>query len=605
MIVPMKKYTFLVYHAEYQKFLEGLRKVGVVDVVERTKDLDDETRDQLLEQKQISDTIKLLQRRKVEAGKTGSANENGIETAGKVRELLHEQENLQQQLAALNKEISNLEPWGDFSVETLKKLREAGLVVSFYITSTRKFDPEWEKQYNIGVVNHAPPNVYFIHVSERYEQVEFDAEEIKTPEHSLSELRDRKNAIHQRIGEINQSLDEIAATSLPLLHNTLQQLTSKTDFKRVLANTRPEADDKVMILQGFVPETSEGELVRFCEEGNILYITDLPKEDEKVPILLKNNRFARLYETIGSFYDLPNHRELDLVPFFAPFYMMFFGFCLGDAGYGLFIVLMAGLAKRKMPAMKSVLTLAQFLGLSTVIFGILTGTFFGINLIETEISWLEGIKSYMIDYNQMFYLAIILGVIQILFGMVLKVVNITRVHGFRHSLSTIGWLLLIIGSGAIYALKNSGYLPEGISSVIQYGVFAGSGALILLFNHPKRKIYINFGAGLWDVYVMITGLLGDLLSYLRLFALGISSAILGMVFNSMAMNMKPDIIILGPVVMIIILVFGHGITIFMSALGAFVHPIRLTFVEFYKNAGFTGGGKAFKPFAETASKASE
>jgi V/A-type H+-transporting ATPase subunit I len=132
-----------------------------------------------------------------------------------------------------------------------------------------------------------------------------------------------------------------------------------------------------------------------------------------------------------------------------------------------------------------------------------------------------------------------------------------------------------------------------------------AGLLILVLNNPKRNILINIGAGLWDVYGMATGLLGDILSYIRLFALGISSAILGMVFNSMAMSMKPDNIILGPLVMILILVVGHGITIFMSSLGAFVHPIRLTFVEFYKNAGFTGGGKAYKPFAEPASKSSE
>jgi V/A-type H+-transporting ATPase subunit I len=151
----------------------------------------------------------------------------------------------------------------------------------------------------------------------------------------------------------------------------------------------------------------------------------------------------------------------------------------------------------------------------------------------------------------------------------------------------------------------AGILSEQASGFMQYGVMIVSGILILLVNNPKRNVLMNFGAGLWDVYVMATGLLGDLLSYLRLFALGVSSAILGMVFNSMAMNMKPDNIILGPIVMILILVFGHSITIFMSALGAFVHPIRLTFVEFYKNAGFTGGGKEYKPFEKLTTKVTE
>jgi V/A-type H+/Na+-transporting ATPase subunit I len=141
-----------------------------------------------------------------------------------------------------------------------------------------------------------------------------------------------------------------------------------------------------------------------------------------------------------------------------------------------------------------------------------------------------------------------------------------------------------------------------VAGIVQNSIFIVSGILILVLNHPKRNIFMNIGAGLWDVYSMATSLLGDILSYIRLFALGVSSAILGMVFNSMAMSMKPDNIILGPLVMIIILIIGHGITIFMAALGAFVHPIRLTFVEFYKNAGFTGGGKSYSPFAEPASK---
>jgi V/A-type H+-transporting ATPase subunit I len=97
---------------------------------------------------------------------------------------------------------------------------------------------------------------------------------------------------------------------------------------------------------------------------------------------------------------------------------------------------------------------------------------------------------------------------------------------------------------------------------------------------------------------MITGILGDLLSYIRLFALGISSAILGLVFNQLAFSMSPDNKILGPIVIVIILLIGHGINIFMSGLGSFVHPLRLTFVEFYKNAGFIGGGKKYKPFSK-------
>lgn len=600
MIVPMKKYTFLVYHADYQKFLEELRQVGVVDVVERTKDLDDETRDQLLEQKQISDTIKLLQHRKVDITESFPSDTDGIAVVQKVRELLNEQESLEQQLISVNKEIANLEPWGDFSLETLKKLREAGLNVSFYITSTKKFKPEWEQQYNIGVANTVPPNVYFILVRENDEQVELDAEEIKTPERSLSEMMRRREAIHARAAEINQALDHYAATSVPVLKDALNNLAGRTDLKRVLANTKPEADEKVMILQGFVPETGDAKLMRFCEERDILYLEGKPEEKDKIPILLQNNRFSKLFEPISKLFSLPSYYELDLTPFFAPFFMMFFGFCLGDAGYGLIVLLGATLYKRKAkPGFRPYLSLAQYLGIATFIFGVISGTFFGINLIETKVSFLSEVRGYFFDSQKMFYLALVLGLIQIIFGMIVKVFNIIRQKGFAYALSTIGWLFLIVGMIARVALTHYAILPEG-EKVFLYTVLGISGVFILLLNDPKVNVFVRIGKGVWDVYGMVTGIFGDLLSYIRLFALGISSAILGLVINSIGLDML-GIPVIGPVIFVLFLTVGHVANILISSLGAFVHPMRLTFVEFYKNAGFSGGGKEYKPFSEKIS----
>jgi len=596
MIVPMKKFTFLVYHADYQKFLEELRQVGVVDIVERTKDLDDETRDQLLEQKQIADTIKFLQRRQVEQQETTQISD-GIQVVQKVRELLNEQENLEQQLISVNKEIANLEPWGDFSLETLKKLREAGLSVSFYITSTKKFKPEWESQYNIGVVNTAPPNVYFILVRDNDDQVELDAEEIKTPERPLSEVIKRRDEIHARIKEIGEALDHFAATTIPSLQESLNHLATKTEFRRVLANTRPEADEKVMLLQGFVPQTSEAELVRFCEERNILYVEGQPEEKDKIPVLLQNNRFSRLFEPISKLFSLPSYYELDLTPFFAPFFMMFFGFCLGDAGYGLIVLIGATLYKRKAkPVLKPYLSLAQYLGIATFIFGVISGTFFGINLIEAEVAFLSEIKGYFFDSQKMFYLALVLGLIQIIFGMIVKVFNISKQKGFAYALSTIGWLILILGMIARVALIHFGILPEG-EKIALYSVLGVSGIFILFLNDPKVNVFVRVGKGVWDVYGMVTGIFGDLLSYIRLFALGISSAILGLVINSIGLDML-GIPVIGPVIFVLFLTIGHIANILISSLGAFVHPMRLTFVEFYKNAGFSGGGKEYKPFSE-------
>jgi V/A-type H+/Na+-transporting ATPase subunit I len=161
---------------------------------------------------------------------------------------------------------------------------------------------------------------------------------------------------------------------------------------------------------------------------------------------------------------------------------------------------------------------------------------------------------------------------------------------------TIGWITLLLGSIIVYSIGE--FTPVEASNLrpLWYVLFAISGTMILLLNNLTRNILMNLGVGLWDSYNMVTGILGDLLSYIRLFALGISSAILGFVFNSLAVSMSGNIPVLSILIMVVILVIGHGINLFMSGLGAFVHPMRLTFVEFYKNAGFSGGGKKYNPF---------
>ena len=149
---------------------------------------------------------------------------------------------------------------------------------------------------------------------------------------------------------------------------------------------------------------------------------------------------------------------------------------------------------------------------------------------------------------------------------------------------------LLVGKGQVKE-----YNQMTIVTKLVYLLLAVAGLLVFVLNNLRRNVVVNIGAGLWDTYNMVTGLLGDVLSYIRLFALGISGSVLGLVFNDLAMNMSGDIPVLKQVIMLVILLFGHGVNLFMSGLGAFVHPMRLTFVEFYKNSGFEGGGKKYNP----------
>jgi V/A-type H+-transporting ATPase subunit I len=147
-----------------------------------------------------------------------------------------------------------------------------------------------------------------------------------------------------------------------------------------------------------------------------------------------------------------------------------------------------------------------------------------------------------------------------------------------------------------YGLPALGVMVPEVVMVGFYGIFVLSGIAIFFFNTPGTNPALQVGIGVWHAYNMVTGLLGDLLSYVRLFALGLTGGILGMVFNSLAVDMAPDVPVVGMLVTIIILLFGHSLNICLTLLGALVHPLRLTFVEFYKNAGFEGGGREYKPF---------
>ena len=180
--------------------------------------------------------------------------------------------------------------------------------------------------------------------------------------------------------------------------------------------------------------------------------------------------------------------------------------------------------------------------------------------------------------------------------------TITATVGFRYALSTLGWFLILLGGSLAAGLPmlDEAWVIPGFtaSSPAFYAVLGVGVVLMFFFNSPGKNPFINFGTGLWDTYNNITGILSDVLSYIRLFAIGLSGGILATVFNDLASGLSPDIPVLHELVVVIILLIGHSINIFMSAISSFVHPMRLTFVEFYKNAGFEMAARQFEPLTK-------
>jgi len=241
----------------------------------------------------------------------------------------------------------------------------------------------------------------------------------------------------------------------------------------------------------------------------VYYDIKKPAPEDNVPIQLNNKGLFAWFEPICKLYMLPKYNELDLTPFFAPFFMLFFGLCLGDSGYGLFLLLGVTLyrllAKNIGKTMKPILSLVQLLAASTFFCGMLTGTFFGANFYDLDWPFIQRMKhAIAMDNNDMFQLSLLLGVIQILFGMILKAVNQAIQFGFKYAVGTIGWIILLVSVG-LAAVLPAVFPMGGTAHLV---ILAIAGAMILFYNSPDKNIFINFGLGLWDSYNMGNRLTG-------------------------------------------------------------------------------------------------
>lgn len=600
----MKKLTFLIFHKDYEHFLHDLRELGMVHVVENKLN---QTQSEQLEKlymqwKQLSEAKKILEKyrdKKNPLPPNPVDIEKGYRLPREIEKIQADAAALTQQLQISKKERDALIPWGNFDPENISRLESAGYFIHFFVVANRDYNPEWEELYNAIVIETKSSKTYFITITkDRDIPKKLNLEAVKMPEVSLEQLNGMIDDLNAKLQENEEKLRRLTA-DFPSLEAAIAEIDSEIRFTRVQVSADHVADNKVMLLQGWVPESNEQDICNYLELKEVFYIIEDPQPEDDVPILLQNKKFARLFEPLTEMYTLPKYSELDLTPYFAPFYMIFFGLSLGDLGYGLFLFLAATVVKiiKKTSLgknLKDILTLAQVLGASAFFCGLLTGGFFGFNIYEVNIPFVAMLKEKIfLDNNQMFVLSLVLGVVQIMFGMLLKIFNRKRQFGFKYTLSTIGWFVLLLSIGIAVLLPT--YFPLfGTAHTI---VALTAGILIFFFNSPGKNPLFNLGLGLWDTYNMATGLLGDVLSYVRLFALGLSGGILASVFNSLAVGISPDNnVVIGAIVTVLIFVVGHGITIFMNTLGAIVHPMRLTFVEFYKNAEFTGGGKKYNPF---------
>ena len=586
MITQMKKYTFLVFHREYEAFLEQLREVGVVHITEKAAGMADDAHLQEL-------LAKAEYTRKIIA-------------QGAPDQLITEKANLEQRIATIQKEVARMAIWGDFSAERLELLKAAGYTLRYFSCAKKLFQEEWGI-----VVAEEGANVYFVQVAKAGEaavELEVCQEQQLNPK-SASDLQKDVEGLNGLLVAQNARIELWAKENIPALEAELKDLQQQIDWKRVTLNTETECDGALKLLEGFCPIDQVPALQEVLTKQEVYYQEEDPTAEDNTPIKLRNNKFTQLFESLTGMYGWPNYGEFDPTPILAPFFLLFFAMCMGDCGYGILLIIIGMLIARKklnIEMFDGLGPIITVLGVGTTVVGFFLGTFMGIDLFQAE--WVpQALKNVMIkgnlevagsSYDIQMVLALCIGVFHICLAMVVKAICYTKQTGFKENIATWGWTLLIVG-GLIVIILGMTILPAIVFQWALIAVAVVSALGIYIFNTPGRNPLINIGAGLWDTYNMATGILGDVLSYIRLYALGLAGGMLGAAFNNLSL------MVMGGSVegatwqwlpFVLILVLGHVLNLAMSALGAFVHPLRLSFVEYFKNAGYEGKGMLYKPF---------
>lgn len=611
MITKMKKYDFLVYHAQYDDFLEKLREIGVLHIA--TLENNDKSCELLVEKfnlkKRIENNIDILYNKldkNISLSQTSIHEfDEGMDLLAKSEALLSQLEQAKQALTIAEKEYERISAWGNFSIDQLKKIEETGYYVKLFTCPTRMYKPEWEEQFNAFVINELNNTTYFVTLTND-EKIEIEAEQfdINNSDSTIAtaNYEEAKKLYNTQFEEIK----EFAVNNINNLKYLSLLITEIIDIDKVKLNTIKAADDTVMVLEGYCPIDTESTLLDFLQKNDIYYEVNDPKAEDNVPIKLRNNRFTKLFEPLTGMYGLPNYNEFDPTPILGPFFLLFFAMCMGDAGYGLILILFGiGVItkKIKIEMFEGLGPIITVLGVGTTVIGFFLGTFFGIDL--STVSWLpdsvKGIllKGELMGFDIQMVAAIIIGIFHICLAMVVKAICYTKQSGIMNNLSTWGWLILILGGiiTAILAISNAISIEATKYMIIAIGIISALG--IFIFNNIKRNPLINIGAGLWDTYNMITGILSDVLSYIRLYALGLAGAMLGQAFNQLGfMVLGDDPIFIQYLPFIIIVLIGHTLNIALSSLSAFVHPLRLTFVEYFKNLGYEGKGEKYSPLSK-------
>ncbi|MHC4665063.1 MAG: V-type ATP synthase subunit I [Planctomycetota bacterium] len=436
--------------------------------------------------------------------------------------------------------------------------------------------------------------------SAEFEPVSFEnmtgtvAELVEQHRQKLDETRNQLQQHNTEAESLSENL-----LNLEILHDHYSNLLNREQTK----DTAP-ATEQTVILEGWVKESGYPRLEKTVSSFAASSLSRIePAQDEQIPVEIENKNVVKPFEVITRLYGMPQRIEVDPTVFLAPFFALFFGLCLTDAGYGIIMVALSVYLLRKLQGDKKFAALMLICSVSTIVCGALTGGWFGDAIQTIGVPALVNARAAILRFGfdpaknpEIFFrLALALGYIQLLSGILVAFFYKLRQRRIVEAIGAhLTWFVMLNCFAAYFFSTKHILVPE------RYGVFFLRFAilpaiLIVLFSHNEGGIGGRLGMGIFNLFSAIF-YIGDILSYVRLMALGMVTAGLAVAVNQFSV-MAGEKKYVGPLLALIVLLVGHGFNMGISALGAFVHTLRLQYVEFFPKF-FQGGGKLFEPFAK-------
>lgn len=626
-----RKYLFWGLEQDRKAFFEKAQELGIIQFIDRSANKFKELPASVRE---IAQAIKILREFPVIEQVEGLPKKEAEKLAKEVIAHKSVLDRLLEEERTLQHEIARIEPFGNFSVADVKAIEEkTGKKMQFFCAKMGHFSGELPD--NLIYCSNANGLDYFLAINDEPLEME---KLIEMPiEHSLEELRRQLKAVEASIANQHEVLKSFQKYN-DYFHKAIIHFINDSQLANAQTFVQLNLDDRFFTVEGWVPETKEGELNSLCEPFQVHFEEISPEKDETYPTYLENSGAARMGEDLVHIYDTPSSTDKDPSFWVLCFFVLFFSMIIGDAGYGLALLATALYIRFKHPKIgktgKRVLKLFTILSVACIIWGLLINSIFGMSftpedklkkysliqyLTEKKIAYYKEhndkvYQKWVAEYPQikgvddpheislqgytlkngektfdlvnsltsgiMLEIALLIGVIHICLSMLRYI---------RRTWTFIGWIPFIIGGYL--------YFPSFLGTISMANYMIGI-PLKVATEVGLQLMLIGFGTAIFfgilqnRIYGILEGMtavqiLSDILSYLRIYALGLAGGILGSTINEVAGS-------LGIVFGTILILIGHVINIVLGIMGGIIHGLRLNFLEWY-HYSFEGGGKLFKP----------